>query len=75
MADCLFCKIVAGEIPATVVRESTRTISFRDVNPQAPTHVLVIPRDHYATVGELARRASSGGTVDRISPPEAREAA
>ena len=55
MADCLFCRIVAGEIPATVVRESDRTVSFRDVNPQAPIHVLVIPREHLATVGELAR--------------------
>lgn len=55
MADCLFCKIAAGEIGATTVRESARTLSFRDVNPQAPTHVLVIPRTHYATVGDLAR--------------------
>jgi histidine triad (HIT) family protein len=54
MEDCLFCKIVAGAIPASVVRESPRTIAFRDINPQAPTHVLVIPREHYANVGELA---------------------
>lgn len=55
MADCLFCRIVSGEIPATIVRESERTVAFRDVNPQAPTHVLVIPRKHVAAVGELAR--------------------
>ena len=54
MPDCLFCKIVAGEIPANLVAESGRTIAFRDINPQAPTHVLVIPREHYpelATMG------------------------
>jgi histidine triad (HIT) family protein len=54
MADCLFCKIVAGELPATVVRESERTITFRDINPQAPTHVLVIPKEHHATAADLA---------------------
>lgn len=53
-ADCLFCRIAAGEIPATVVRESERTIAFRDISPQAPTHVLVITRDHHGTVGHLA---------------------
>ncbi|MBX6768860.1 MAG: histidine triad nucleotide-binding protein [Actinomadura rubrobrunea] len=54
MTDCLFCKIVSGEVPAKVVRESARTLAFRDINPQAPTHVLVIPREHHATVAELA---------------------
>jgi histidine triad (HIT) family protein len=44
--DCLFCAIVAGEIPATVVRDDERTLAFRDVNPQAPTHVLVVPKRH-----------------------------
>ncbi|MFL6075821.1 MAG: histidine triad nucleotide-binding protein [Mycobacteriales bacterium] len=52
--DCLFCQIVAGQIPATVVKESERTLAFRDINPQAPTHVLVIPRDHHPTVTEVA---------------------
>jgi histidine triad (HIT) family protein len=50
---CLFCRIVAGEVPAKVVRESDRTVAFRDINPQAPTHVLVIPREHYADIGDL----------------------
>jgi histidine triad (HIT) family protein len=54
MSDCLFCRIVAGEIPATVVRESERTLAFRDVAPQAPTHVLVVPKDHYPNVAALA---------------------
>lgn len=44
--DCLFCKIVAGDVPAEIVHEGERTIAFRDINPQAPLHVLVIPRDH-----------------------------
>jgi len=52
--DCLFCKIVAGEVPATVVRETAHTVAFRDINPQAPTHVLVIPREHHRNAGELA---------------------
>ncbi|MGH8866805.1 MAG: histidine triad nucleotide-binding protein [Actinomycetes bacterium] len=55
--DCLFCKIVSGDVPATVVRESPRTVAFRDINPQAPTHVLVIPREHHATAVDLAAAA------------------
>ncbi len=53
-ADCLFCKIVAGEVPATVVRETATTVAFRDINPQAPTHVLVIPKAHYPDAASLA---------------------
>ena len=52
--DCLFCRIVAGEVPATVVAETDRTLAFRDVSPVAPTHVLVVPRDHHADVASLA---------------------
>jgi histidine triad (HIT) family protein len=52
--DCLFCKIVAGEIPGDVVHVTERTVAFRDVNPQAPLHVLVVPREHYANAAELA---------------------
>lgn len=52
--DCLFCRIVAGEVPATVVREGERTLAFRDIDPQAPLHVLVVPREHYADAGALA---------------------
>ncbi|GHF42750.1 MULTISPECIES: histidine triad nucleotide-binding protein [Streptomyces] len=53
-AECLFCKIVAGEVPATVVRETETTVAFRDINPQAPTHVLVIPKVHYPDAASLA---------------------
>ncbi|MFB9836150.1 histidine triad nucleotide-binding protein [Actinoallomurus acaciae] len=52
--DCLFCKIVSGDVPATVVRETDRTLAFRDINPQAPTHVLVVPKEHHPTAVELA---------------------
>ncbi len=54
MADCLFCAIVAGDIPAERVRESPRTLAFRDINPQAPVHVLVIPKEHYPDLAALA---------------------
>jgi histidine triad (HIT) family protein len=52
--DCLFCKIVSGEVPAKIVRETDRTLAFRDINPQAPTHVLVVTKDHHENVGALA---------------------
>jgi histidine triad (HIT) family protein len=51
--DCLFCKILNGDIPADIIYESDSAIAFRDVNPQAPTHVLVIPRKHVATINDL----------------------
>ena len=54
MSECLFCRIVAGEVPATVVLETDRVLAFRDVNPQAPVHALVIPKDHHADVAALA---------------------
>ena len=51
---CLFCRIVAGEIPATKVHEDERLVAFNDINPQAPLHVLVVPRAHVATLNDLA---------------------
>ena len=70
MADCLFCKIVNREIPASIVYEDERILAFNDINPQAPTHVLIVPKAHIATlndvspqddqiVGELVRRAAA----------------
>ncbi len=53
MTDCLFCKIARGEIPAGKVAESESCIAFRDISPQAPVHVLVIPRAHYASLNEV----------------------
>lgn len=52
--NCLFCKIIESEIPADVVHETETTIAFRDIDPQAPTHVLVIPRTHQPDVANLA---------------------
>jgi histidine triad (HIT) family protein len=52
-ADCLFCKILAGDIPSEKVLETEDTIAFRDVNPTAPTHVLVIPREHIENAAEV----------------------
>ena len=54
MTDCLFCRIVTGEVPAQVVHEDDRTLAFRDVSPQAPTHVLVVPKAHHDDVTALA---------------------
>ena len=52
--DCLFCRIAAGEIPATVVHETATTLAFRDIDPKAPVHVLVVPRVHHRDVLALA---------------------
>ena len=54
MADCLFCKIIAREIPASIVYEDDASLAFNDINPQAPTHVLVVPKRHIATLNDLA---------------------
>ena len=51
--DCIFCKIIAGDIPSTKVYEDETVYAFRDINPQAPTHILVIPKAHIASVNEL----------------------
>lgn len=53
MSECLFCKIVAGEIPAEKLHEDEHTIAFRDINPQAPTHFLVIPKKHIETLMDV----------------------
>jgi histidine triad (HIT) family protein len=68
--SCLFCRIIAREIPASIVYEDDRVLAFNDINPQAPTHVLIVPKRHIETlnalepdddqiVGELARRAAA----------------
>ena len=70
MSACLFCRIIAGEIPATRVYEDDHLVAFNDINPQAPMHVLIVPRQHVATlndleaghdplVGEMVRRAAA----------------
>ena len=52
--DCIFCKIVAGQIPSTKVYEDETVFAFRDINPQAPTHILVIPKAHIGSVAEIS---------------------
>ncbi|HYE64733.1 MAG TPA: HIT domain-containing protein, partial [Pyrinomonadaceae bacterium] len=54
--NCLFCRIIAGEIPAEVIHQDERSIAFRDINPQAPVHVLVIPREHIESLDEASQR-------------------
>ena len=65
MSDCLFCAIVAGDVPGDVVWSDDVHVAFRDVNPQAPEHVLVVPRRHVATAAEYARDdpAGAGGLL------------
>ena len=53
MTDCLFCRIIAGEIPSTKVYEDDTVFAFRDIAPQAPTHILVVPKEHIASAAEL----------------------
>lgn len=57
--DCVFCKIAAGEIPATIIERSEGVIAIADLNPQAPSHVLVIPIEHHATIADLAENDTS----------------
>jgi len=64
MSDCLFCKIVAGEIPSKIVAESDNALAFYDVAPQAPVHVLVVPKHHITSADEVA--SIHGGVVDDL---------
>jgi histidine triad (HIT) family protein len=57
--DCLFCRIIAGEIPADIVHTDDRSLAFRDINPQAPTHILVVPREHIESLDEATQRDES----------------
>lgn len=61
--DCPFCSIIAGEIPATIVYQDDHVLAFRDLNPQAPTHALVIPKQHYANAAELAEDPALAAAV------------
>lgn len=63
--DCLFCKIIAGELSAKVVYEDDDTQSFIDIRPQAPTHVLVVPRRHVADIVELSAQADASAALLR----------
>ena len=80
MADCLFCRVIAGQIPGAIVYQDDRLVAFKDINPQAPMHILIVPRRHIASlnalasgddalVGEMVRRAAAlaaeAGYADR----------
>jgi histidine triad (HIT) family protein len=66
--SCLFCRIVAGEIPASKVHEDERLVAFNDINPQAPMHVLIVPRAHVATLNDLsAEHDALVGEMVRLS--------
>lgn len=62
--DCLFCRLVAGDVPATLVASTDQAVAFRDIDPKAPLHVLVVPRDHHADVAQLA--ASDPGLLAAV---------
>ena len=64
MSNCLFCKIISGEIPSTKVYEDDQVLAFRDIAPQAPTHILVIPKTHIGSVAEIT--AENSGLVAHI---------
>jgi histidine triad (HIT) family protein len=66
MADCLFCKMVAGEIKPDVVFEDDRILAFRDINPQAPVHILVIPKDHVPTLNDLDDTELAGRLLQTV---------
>ncbi len=74
MPDCLFCKIAAGDIPAKRVYEDDDTVAFRDINPQAPTHILVIPRKHLTSLSHLSEAEDAlVGRLIRIAAQLARQ--
>ena len=63
MAGCIFCKVVAGEIPATIVKRQDDLLAFKDINPQAPTHLLVIPTEHIPSLNEANDRELLGAML------------
>jgi len=73
-ADCIFCRIIAGEIPAEILYQDAKVIAFRDINPQAPTHLLIIPRKHIPSLAHLsAAGASIVGHMTGVANRLARE--
>lgn len=63
MTDCLFCKMVSGEIQPDVVYENDQVLAFRDIDPQAPTHILVIPKQHISTINDLEDESIAGQLI------------
>jgi histidine triad (HIT) family protein len=74
MADCLFCKIIAGEIPSTKVYEDDYVLAFRDIEPQAPQHIIIIPKKHIASANEItAENSSLIGKIFEVASKIAKE--
>lgn len=73
MSDCLFCRIVAGEIPAKVVKRSDRALAFHDISPQAPTHVLAIPLQHLDGPSNLESEQATAGHLIQFAVQVAKE--
>lgn len=72
MVDCLFCGIVAGDVPAEVVARSDRAVAFRDINAQAPVHVLVVPVHHVTSMAEAAHDAETVAALFALTAQVAR---
>ena len=75
MNDCLFCKIIAGEIPSSKVYEDDKVFAFRDINPQAPVHVLVVPKEHIDSANQITEANASAvavcfGAIPKIAAAE-----
>lgn len=71
--SCVFCRIVRGEIPAQIVHETPEIVAFRDINPQAPYHVVIIPREHLATMNEVGDPAIVGRVAQVAAELAARD--
>lgn len=71
-SECLFCRIVRGEVPARMVAQNEHCVAFRDINPQAPTHVVIIPREHIPSLNE-ARDAATLGQLSLMAATVARD--
>ena len=69
MTDCLFCRLISGDLPASFVFQDDHLVAFNDINPQAPTHVLVVPRRHIATLNDLTAAEDDlvGGMIRRAA--------
>lgn len=72
--DCLFCKIVAGSIPASIVKKTDQITAFNDISPQAPTHILIIPNQHFNNMGEVSENNPElSGEILKLASQIARE--
>jgi histidine triad (HIT) family protein len=74
MANCLFCKIIAGDIPGAIVHQDDEVVAFKDIDPQAPLHVLIVPRRHIATLNDLQPQDDElVGRLHRVAATLARQ--